>query len=89
MILGVKKIRSSSFRLVFMSDLNNHFKKFGRTTDGKVFVFQRRTLVQVGASLLIAAFFWSTLILAEKKMVEVNLLIKIFTMKLDFLRMMR
>lgn len=60
-----------------IAEIDRHFQSLGIVQAGKRIVVERRTLLQAAASILIATFFWSTLILSEKQMVERTLKIPI------------
>lgn len=60
-----------------IAEIDRHFQSLGIIQAGKKIFVERRTLLQGGASILIAAFFWSTFILSEKQMVERTLKIPI------------
>ena len=60
-----------------IAEIDHHFNDQGIIETGRKMIIERRTLLQAGASLMIATFFWSTLILSEKQVVERTLSIPI------------
>lgn len=53
-----------------IAEIDKHYNKFGFSVTAGSIAMKRRTMAQIGVSVLIAAFFWATLILSEKQMVE-------------------
>lgn len=53
-----------------VKEIDHHFSKLGFMQIGKGVTVKRRTMLQVVVSMFIAIFFWSTLILGEKQIVE-------------------
>jgi uncharacterized protein (TIGR00159 family) len=50
--------------------IETHFSRFGITPFARLGSLSPRTLLQIGASFLLATLFWSTLILGQKQIVE-------------------